>query len=311
MGALRAFRRQTCLLLVLLSAASCSRLEPYDLVLARLPAANFLMIDGRSVYVERQGTGDPLVLIHGFGGSTYSWNDVADGLSASFDVIALDLNGFGYTQRPSSSEPYTLVGQMLLVEQVLDALAVEQAHIVGHSYGGAVAMLLAQERPERVRRLVLVDGGRAATGTGAPMALGPMVPACWSDVLAFALEQLALTPSGVRGFLEQSTWNDAVVTDELVDEYLKRLRAEGLADALRGLLEAGSAPVPEIVAARVSSPTLIIWGMYDEILPVTTGEALAEDLPNARLEIFEDSGHLPMHEEPGRFVQAVADFAQE
>lgn len=290
----------------ILLAAGCSTLEPFESVKARLPAENFLTIDGRCVYVERQGAGESVLFIHGFGGSTYTWKDVAPGLSESFDVIAIDLNGFGYTERPVGVEPYTLLGQAALVTGVMDALGVEQAHVVGHSYGGAIAMLLAQERPERVRRLVLVAGGR--TGTGEGSGGGPGLSPHLAGLLALALEHFVLTPPNIRDFLEQSVHQTAVVTDELVDEYLTRLRVSGLGDALFALLAAGSTPGPDIAAERVALRTLIIWGRHDRIIPIRVGETLAAELPDARLEVFEDSGHLPMHEEPVRFVDAVRDF---
>src|SRR5206468_1124100 len=89
--------------------------------------------------------------------STYSWRKVIPALSASHWVIAIDLNGFGYTERPKDPASYTREGQAALILAVMDALGIDRAHVVGHSYGGGLSLFLASTHPERFRTLILVD----------------------------------------------------------------------------------------------------------------------------------------------------------
>ena len=97
------------------------------------------------------------MLIHGFAASSYSWRKVVPELAEDFRVVALDLNGFGLSDRPADFDSYTRDGQVELVLRAMDALGIETAHFVGHSYGGALTMAMAATYPERMRSMVLVD----------------------------------------------------------------------------------------------------------------------------------------------------------
>jgi pimeloyl-ACP methyl ester carboxylesterase len=127
------------LLLALLPLAvwlpGCVSLRSFSEIRREIPADRFVRVGEQLVHTEQAGTGEPVVLLHGFGGSTYSWREVMPELARSYRVVAIDLNGFGYTERPKSRESYTREGQGKLVLGVLDALGIDRAHIFGHSYG--------------------------------------------------------------------------------------------------------------------------------------------------------------------------------
>jgi 2-hydroxymuconate-semialdehyde hydrolase len=141
----------------LVGTGGCVSLQPYEAVVEDLPASNLLLIDDHRVHVEVAGSGEPLVMIHGFGGSTYSWRQVMPMLAQDYRVIALDLRGFGFTERPADLELYTRDAQVHLILRVLDELEIDRAHLMAHSYGGGLAMTLAVRHPDRVRSLVLAD----------------------------------------------------------------------------------------------------------------------------------------------------------
>jgi len=145
------------LALLTLLLPGCVPLRPFDEVRRTAPAADFVRAGGQLVHVEQAGSGEPVVLLHGFGASTYSWRKVMPALAERYRVVAIDLNGFGYTQRPKSRESYTREGQAKLVMDTLDALGIARAHLVGHSYGGGITLYLASRHPERFRSMVLVD----------------------------------------------------------------------------------------------------------------------------------------------------------
>ena len=137
--------------------SGCVSLRSFTEIRREIPADRFVRVGEQLVHIEQAGAGEPVVLLHGFGGSTYSWREVMPALARSYRVVAIDLNGFGYTQRPKSRESYTREGQGKLVLAVLDALGIERAHIFGHSYGGGLTLYLASRHPERFRSMVLVD----------------------------------------------------------------------------------------------------------------------------------------------------------
>lgn len=299
------------LLAAALLTTGCVSLTPYAEVRARLPVANLVEIDGRSVYVEDRGpreAGDgdavPVVFVHGFGASSHAWRQVVERLPGR-RTVALDLYGFGWTERPPGRAPYTRQGQVDLVRAVLDRLGVARADLVGHSYGGSVAAAFAAAYPERLRSLVLVDAAH------------PEYPrrrrtraARWRALVALYVDR-ALRPGRVRRGLERSLADDAVATPELVAAYLDRLAVEGARRAFRGLtapLPAGLSDGPVVDPSQLSVPTLVVWGEEDALIPAADGRRAAERMPCGRFVALPGAGHLPMEEKPAELAAALRDF---
>jgi len=130
----------------------------FDQVRASVPNSNyshFADIDGVRIHYQEKGTGTPLVLIHGYSSSTYSWKDVLEPLAKTFHVIAVDLKGFGFSAKPDGD--YTRRAQAVLVTHLLEHLKIGKAWLCGNSMGGEVVLNVALANPERVAGLILVD----------------------------------------------------------------------------------------------------------------------------------------------------------
>ena len=285
-----------------LLAAGCTSLKPYAEVRTQLPDDRFLAVDGSDVYVERWGQGEAVVLIHGFGGSSHNWSRVAEDFADRFWLVAPDLRGFGWSERPHQRQAYSFENQVKTVLGVLDALEIERAHLVGHSYGGGVALWLASSYPERVRSLVLVgslfpgtefDSGRRLPSTG------PLTP--------MAVRWM-LRPSFLRNALQDSYYDPEKVDDALVDSYRERLRIEGINRAFRGLTAKSSRAQRSLDLSQLKQPTLVVWGAEDPLLSAESGRRFAEAIPDGRFVTIPKCGHTPMEETPGAFVAAVAPF---
>jgi pimeloyl-ACP methyl ester carboxylesterase len=294
--------RATFTLCLFLLLTGCLTVRPYTEVRRAVPSERFVVWNGHSIYVEQQGTGEPVLLIHGFGSSSYEWRQVAPALAASYRVIALDLFGFGYTERPRDAASYTREGQAEMILGVLDLLGIRSAHLVGHSYGGALALYLAATAPERVRSLVLADSA------------APTYPndrrtrtASWRLANRIFLGW-TLRPWFIRRGLRSAYYDDQQVTPNLVSAYLERLKIEGVDTAYRGL----TAPVPpsplQVDLSQIARPTLLVWGAEDTAVPLSDGRRAAALIPGARLVVLEKTGHVPMEEQPERFVEAVRAF---
>jgi len=288
---------------VLLSAAGCMPWESYDSVLARVPAGEFVDIEGQSVHIERAGAGETVLLLHGFGGSTFEWRKIMPGLAGSFDVLAVDLNGFGYTERPVAAEAYSPAGQLELVIRLLDRLGIQQVHVVGHSYGAGVALHLAARHPQRVRSLVIVDGVQELAQFG-----GLRVPAVLKPAARWYLGNVVLTTRNIRGALRDAVYDKTVVTADMVEGYLTRLRVEGFDLAFDGFLAPVADPLPLLELPEIEHPALLIWGEHDTVFDVSLAVEMADALPYAQLVRLQRSGHLPMEEEPEAFLRAVRTF---
>ena len=295
--------RRPASLLALVLAAGCVPLTPYREIAGRLPPDRLIEIDSRRAHVVRSGSGDPVVLLHGFGASAYSWRHVAARLADDYELIAIDLNGHGFTERSGGAAAYTVAGQLALVRGVMDALGVDSAHLAGHSYGGALALHLAWRHPERVRSLVLVDSARPTYPWTRRQLTAAITPLTWLYVRTRAIRRVA-----IESGLERSFADDSQITPELVDAYHERIRVEGVSRAFRGLTRPTSEPreLPDL--ARLDLPVLMVWGANDELTVLEEAREVAETLPDAALEEIEGVGHIPLEESPGELADLMRDF---
>ncbi|HET7574167.1 MAG TPA: alpha/beta fold hydrolase [Solirubrobacterales bacterium] len=269
-------------------------------------------VHGRSVSYLEAGEGPVLLLIHGIAGTCENWREVIEPLAARHTVIAPDLPGHGASE--AGSGDYSIGALASGLRDLLLTLEHERATLVGHSLGGGVAMQLAYQYPEMVERLVLVSSGglgpevslvlRAAALPGADpfisatAGLGQRVGgAVGRGLSAIGLRPNADVAEVLRGY--------ASLTDP-------DRRAAFLA-TLRSVVGTGGQRVDATDRLYLAEllPVLILWGARDSIIPVRHGEDAAQAIPGARLEVFEDVGHLPQLEAPGRFIAALERFLRE
>jgi len=251
----------------------------------------------------RTGSGSAVVLIHGFGSSIYTWKDVIPALAARHDTIALDLPGFGESDRPADLSlealPRAVIGLM-------DRLGIERAALVGNSMGGATAAIVAAMAPLRVSRLVLLD---AAGFNMDPEAM----PGTVRVTMSWAAPVLGLLPGKrlvVERSLRQVFHDDAFVTPERVSEYLAPVQRPGTFAALRSL-GASLGERPEAVAAAlggISALTLVIWGGDDRWIPLADADRFVTAIAGARKVVIPACGHVPQEEKPAQVAQLLLEF---
>ncbi len=280
----------------------------FDEVRSSIPNSEysrFIDVDGVRVHYQEKGVGSPLILIHGFTSSTYSWKDVFEPLSKNFRVIAVDLKGFGFSSKPDGD--YTRRAQAVLVGHLLDQLKIDKAWFCGHSMGGEVALNLVLQNPARVSGLILIDSAGVAVKGGGSLAPGYLlVPVVGRVLMAFALTSDKL----VREGLEKSFFDDSKVTAERVAYYHRPLKSRGgqLA-ALRARTQFAQLPV-EAEVGRITVPTLIIWGAEDELIPLEAGHKLNAAIKGSQLVVFEQCGHAPQEEMPDRALAEITKFIE-
>jgi pimeloyl-ACP methyl ester carboxylesterase len=265
--------------------------------------SRFAEIDGVRIHYQEKGVGTPLVLLHGFTSSTYSWKDVFDPLSRTFRVVAVDLKGFGFSGKPDGD--YTRRAQAQLVIHLLDNLKIDKAWLVGNSMGGEVALNVALINPQHVAGLILIDtAGVEVRGGGSLAPAYVRIP-----FVGRVLSALALTSDKlVREGLEKSFFDDAKVTAERVAYYHRPLKTRGgqLA-ALRARTQADQFPVEQDLG-RVTARTLIIWGAEDALIPLAAGRTMNSLIKNSKLVIIEKCGHVPQEEMPERVLEEAVNF---
>lgn len=281
------------------------------------PGAQFVDLNALSVHVETADyTGadaEPplIVLLHGFGASTFSWREVLQPFSAVGEVIAYDRPGFGFTERPSSwagENPYGTPGNLDLLDALIQRFGTDREVIVlGHSAGGLIAAEYARLHPENVDRLVLVAPAVFTTG-GPPAWLTPVLALSQIERLGPLLVQ-GIASSGEQ-LLEQSFVDQSRLTDEVRAGYRAPLTIIGWEF---GLWRFTTAPRDNALREnldQLTMPTLLITGDANTVVPTADTERLAAELPGSELVVIPRSGHLPHEESAEDFVSAVVSWLE-
>ena len=272
-------------------------------------AVEYISIHGHQIGYRRGGQGPVLVLLHGIAGSSLTWVPAMNLLQSDYTVLAPDFPGHGASEKPPGD--YSLGNLATVIRDFLNLLGIDRATVVGQSFGGGVALQFAYQFPERCERLVLVDAGglgrevnwilRLATLPGAKYVMPALFPAFvqnWGDrVIKFF---------GGRGFR-----NDEAV--EMWRSYKSLTEAESrdaFVRTIRSVIDPGgqSVSAADRLYLTAHTPTLIVWGDHDRIIPLHHAYLAHEAIPNSRLEVMEGVGHFPQVEEPVRFVKILRDF---
>lgn len=259
---------------------------------------------GIQTNVHDVGTGRPVLLIHGSGPgvSAYAnWRLVIPSLSQGRRVIAPDMVGFGYTERPDGIR-YSMDGWVDHALGVLDALEIEQADLVGNSFGGALSLALTTRYPDRFRRLILMGA------TGAPFTLTPALDAVWG-----------YQPSveNMRHMMDLFAYDRGLVTDELAQVRYAASVRPGVQEAFSSMFPAprqqwvDAMCSPEAAIRALPHETLLIHGREDQVIPLQTSQTLLNWIPKAQLHVFGHCGHWTQIEHAARFAQLVANFLDE
>jgi pimeloyl-ACP methyl ester carboxylesterase len=260
------------------------------------------------LYHEIYGQGDPLLCIHGFGASLYSWRNFIDPLTKDYQLILIDLKGCGKSPKPHNTKYSTQDHADLLYRFILEH-DLWNLTLIGNSFGGALSLLLSLMLADagesvRLKSLVLIDAG----------AYKEYVPA-YLKLLSVPLINLGvyLVPSrfAVRAILRKAYYDPSKITEEQIAAYTAPITAPGGKHALR---ETGRQLVPanfdELIKRYkdIRVPTLIIWGRQDKIIPLKVGELLNRDIVDSTLKIIEECGHAPQEEKPEETVPLVLEF---
>ena len=257
-------------------------------------AAAYEFVDtaaGRLRYARRGDDGPALVLIHGFGGDLDNWLFNIDTLAQQARVFALDLPGHGQSTK-QLADP-SLAGLAGALQAFMDALEIDEAHLVGHSLGAAVASRLACDTPARVRSLALIS----AAG------LGPEINAEYIDGFVAAASRRELKPVLLNLFADSG-----LVNRGMVDDLLKYKRIDGVHEALEALaasLFAGGTQHSVLAGqiAELDIPTLVIWGTEDRVIPV----AHAQNAGAAKVERLDGAGHMVQMEQASRVNELILE----
>jgi len=249
----------------------------------------------------RKGQGPVVILIHGLASSIYTWSEVIGPLSETFDVVALDLPGFGGSTQPAD---LSFADYEPAVVGLLDALGIAKASFVGNSMGGGISLRLAARARDRVERVVILD---AAGFRMQPDERPFMVRILGSVAAGFLAERLPVRRTLTAATLRHLIHDRSRVTEERIDEYAAPLFRQGALASTRSLLRSrfDESFVPDL--ASIEAKTLVLWGRHDPWLPLSDADRFVAEIKGARKVVLE-TGHMPQEEKPAEVARLIGDF---
>lgn len=279
-------------------------------------AKQMLDVGGVETHVVDAGSGPPVLLLHGFADTCDGWRRIVPRLLAHHRVIAIDIPAFGRSHMPALEDGQTLIdfyGDYF--PRLFEELEIEQATVIGHSLGGAIALSIALEQPQSVRHLCLI----------APAGLGVRAPWWWQALAGRPVNWMALLKlpnpiaaqairTAMRGFLEERLLFDNRGMDEAIDCFVDLY---GGRRELERLLSAGRALIPGYKgdllqrSRRLASPVTVIWGRHDRLAPVEHAASFASAVPQAQVHLLERCGHYPQIELPTQVNEILEGTLEE
>ena len=273
----------------------------------------FLTVHGHRRAFVKVGRGPALLLLHGLACDHTTWNPVIDRLARRYTVIAPDLLGHGLSDKPRAD--YTLGGYANGMRDLLTLLGIDKVTVIGHSFGGGVAMQFAYQFPERTQRMMLV----------APGGLGPEVTPLIKLIQAPGWEPAMglLTQPGIRhawtaalraaGKVDSRYTRDLPEIADIVDSWRDRRTRFAIRHLVRAVIDWKGQIVTMTDRAYLTEamPLAVVWGRDDQVLPVGHAANVAALAPRARVELIEDSGHFPQRDHPEQFVRIVDSFMRQ
>jgi len=293
------------LIIIVLPQISSKETCTYEEAIQKLAKGEFVTVDAKKIHYIEAGDGPPVILIHGFLYHTVMWKQNIAALAEKFKVYAIDLWGFGYSERLKENE-YSFERYGKQIVGFMDALNIKKATLGGQSMGGGISVYVAANYPERVDRLILV--GPAVIPY--PMtAMGRIYQLPLIGEFINAIPGDALMKNNIR-----TIWfyDKSKATDEYCQEVLQPLCIKGsyagLMFILRNVLKEPYVEKEANLLAKMNIPTLIIHGREDKAVPLERSQELNGLWRESKLVIFEKAGHTPHEEYPEKFNKLAIEF---
>lgn len=267
--------------------------------------------DAVKLAVHETGHGKPLILIHGLGASSYTWREIVPELAKDRRVIAIDLKGFGESDKPLDDR-YSIFDQARLIGDYITRNKLHDATLVGHSYGGGVALAVAlnlhDNGQSNIEKLILIDS----------VAYRQPLPFFFRVLRTPVIGEIGLSIIPPELQMERALsiayYKSEDVSPETVNTYASALHSEGGRHALLHTIDSLDPEQADQVSRRykeLTMPTLVLWCEHDKIIPIKYGKRLAFEMPNAKIDVIEDCGHIPHEEQPKETLVAIQGFVSQ
>ncbi|MGD6959097.1 alpha/beta fold hydrolase [Rossellomorea aquimaris] len=266
--------------------------------------AKVVQVNGANVYFEHHqhpSATETFVLLHGFLSSTFSFRRLTPLLKEKYNVISIDLPPFGNSEK-NNRFIYSYDNLANTVIALLDHLNVSNVHLTGHSMGGQIALNVMKKAPSLVEKGVLLCSSGYLKKMKWPVMMLSHIPFFHLYV------KLWLTRSGIRNNLENVVHDSKMIDDEMMFGYLKPFLEDDIFKALTRMIRDREGDLTGNDLRNIQTPCLLVWGEHDRVVPLSTGHKLKQDIPNSRLVVLEETGHLVPEEKPKEVLEHIHQF---
>ncbi|MBN8193530.1 alpha/beta hydrolase [Bacillus sp. NTK074B] len=269
--------------------------------------AKVVEVNGANVYFEHYPhptATETFVLLHGFLSSTFSFRRLTPLLKENYNVISIDLPPFGNSGK-NNRFIYSYDNLANTVIALLHQLKVSNVHLMGHSMGGQIALNVMKKAPSLVEKGVLLCSSGYLKRMNWPVTLLSRMPFFHLYV------KLWLTRSGVRNNLENVVHDASMIDDEMMFGYLKPFLEDDIFKALTRMIRDREGDLSVNQLHNIQTPCLLVWGEHDRVVPLSTGLRLKQDIPNSKLVVLKETGHLVPEEKPSEVLEHIHAFVSE
>jgi pimeloyl-ACP methyl ester carboxylesterase len=257
--------------------------------------SKFLAVDDLIIHYRDEGTGPTLLLLHGVASSLHTWDDWVDRLAPHYRIIRIDLPGHGLTGNDPSVERYEIAYMVDKLEKFLNKLNIDDVYLAGNSLGGYIAWNYALHRPDRVKKMVLLDA--AGFPQDMPFIMSFSALPVIGEMAGFMMPKFIVNMN-----IDAAFGDNEKATDKLKQRYFDLTMRQGnraaLVNVFRTMKEQSKNPHLGDRVKEITIPTLLMWGDQDEWVPLAIMQQFQQALPNSQSIVYEGVGHMPMEELP-------------
>lgn len=264
---------------------------------------SFVEIDGVDTFVVDKGKGQVVLLIHGLLASVYTWRKVIDSLAERFRVIAIDLKGCGFSEKPKERYSIDIFSKQII--KFMELYHIDKASLVGNSLGGEIALNAAIKFPEKITKLVLINSAgykmeKKRSGKLIKISAVPFIDKFLG---------LCMTKRTIKRIAEYLLYNTDAIDERFVESYYRPLKQNGGMEGLICLCkELSSSEFKYDDVKNINIPTLIMWGEEDKLLKVSDAYNMNKDIKSSKLVVIPKCGHAPQEECPTAVSREIIEF---
>ncbi|WP_226669498.1 alpha/beta hydrolase [Metabacillus litoralis] len=250
---------------------------------------------------EKNRLNPVIVLIHGFLSSSFSFRKIIPILQKDFTIVAIDLPPFGKTEK-STKFVHSYTNMAKIVIELIQALQIKNAFIVGHSMGGQVSLNAAKQRPDLFHKVVLLCSSGYMKGVSPTLKFGSYFPYFYLGIKHWLASQ------GILKNLHNVVHDRSLIDQEMMDGYMEPFTDDRIFMALNRMIRDHEGDLSTEDLNLIEQPSLLIWGNEDRVVPIHIGERLRKDLPNSTFVSFKHTGHLVPEEKPEHVSEKIGNF---